>query len=187
MTYAKQAAQLLDTTLTSDGHAIAPVADTLSESLGPPKKPYPGTPAGLEARLEKAIAGYQGDIEKFRKKNDKNAGKAIEGTGIFQIGYFSYVGLLFLFVGICWIGIRIYGLVNPLVGFGSGAVQRMGAGLVRKGFGEVVDSFSSLEHKLSAEFSDPRIHKKLISLVRQSQRESQSRDTQEVIRRMKKG
>lgn len=114
------------------------VAGSLSTSLGPPESLYGGTPVSLAARLDKNTAKLQANIADYAKDTQKNVGKKIEGSGLFQIGYFSYVGILLLLGALIWFGVRVYGMFNPVVGTAAGAVGRVSSSVLSKGFSELV-------------------------------------------------
>jgi hypothetical protein len=167
-----------------DAHVAA---ESLSGSLGKPQDDWKGTAKALADKLDRLDAKLDKKLEHFRKENDENAGKKIESTGIFQIGYFSNLLLIgaFLFAG--WIIIKILGVLNPSVGIGTKVLSGGMAGvskLVSRGFSEVVQAGESFKKKVDVEFEDPATREKIKSLFIQAHKENQSPDVQKAIKEL---
>lgn len=178
----------------------APARDTetltavVSESLGPPLHPAaPDKSADAIAdELRSAIAKLNRRLDEFKRDNNENAGKKIEGTGVFQIPYFLWVALVGVFVfaglivaGVLWHGLKLYGMTNPPVALGLNAVQA-GAGFARKALAEVVQGGEAFKSALEKEIQDPVLLAKIKGLFQSHQRMEQSQDTQAIIKELTK-
>lgn len=108
------------------------LAGALSTSLGPPLKPSSQTATNLAAAVKKDRAEVDAKIGKARDKQQEFVGKKIEGTGLFQIGYFTQLAFVAGGLFLAWTALKIYGVMNPAVGAGLGVVKRVSSGLVAK-------------------------------------------------------
>src|SRR5262249_17136789 len=122
----------------------------LTISLGPPSKPYSELfttnsaklADDLSLKMQKDTAKLNDKIQDYREDTQKDVGNNIEGTGVIKMGYFSYV----LFIGgsivglilIIWVGLKIYGVMNPAVGLGTNIIGGVASSVVSKAFSEVV-------------------------------------------------
>lgn len=114
------------------------VADALSTSLGPPDDPWRKEAVALATKLTKQTAQYNSELEAYRKRIVALEGKKIEGTGLIQIGYFTYIGLILGGIVLIYFGLRIYGLFNPVVGLAGSTIGRVSSSVLTKGFSEIV-------------------------------------------------
>jgi len=163
------------------------VASSLSGSLGKPYDPWKKDAEELKAKLDRLDAKLDARLEDFREDNDKNAGKKIEGSGAFSMGYFTQFIVLAFVLGLLWVAIKVVGLFNPAVSVGSQVLSGGFRGvtkIVRKGFSEVVAAGEEYKRKIEEEFEDPETKEKILSLFVQSHKEKQSAEVQEVIKKL---
>lgn len=166
----------------------AVLADAVSDSLGPPLKPAkPSQPSDeLAVELRSAIAKLNARIDKFQERNDENAGKKIEGTGTFSIGYFSMWLWILAGVAVLWFGLKMYGMVNPVVGLGTNIVGRVSSGLLKKSVAEVTEGGEWFKEYLKESKVTEDVQKMVLDLFNRAQVEAQSRDTQTLIAQLTK-
>ena len=170
-----------------DSHAMAPLAEAhvlarpLSESLGQPLKPYTGDVTNLVGILHILEAKYDAALSKLETKLDGLEGKKIEGTGAIQIPYFLYlaiivgVGALLVFI------FKIVAIANPPLAIAGTAVSA-GAGLVKRGFGEMIEGGEHFKDLVAEKFEDPKLQAHILDLFRQAHMTKQSRDVQDVVK-----
>ncbi len=118
------------------------LAKSLSASLGAPLKPWYGSADELAYRMDHDRAVLQVKVEKFAKRDDSLAGKKIEGTGFIRMPYFVFLGCVVGLLALIWVGVRIYGLVNPIVGTASGVIGSVSSSVLAQGFSELVSGGS---------------------------------------------
>lgn len=165
------------------------VATSLSGSLGKPYSPFVGPATTIAKRLDHEDAKLSKDLEDFRDKNDENKGKKIEGSGVFQIGYFANLLMLVIVGFLIWIAIKIVGLFYPVVSVGTRVIEGSAAAtskLVGKGFGEMVEGGELFKKWISEEIQDPATQAKVKELFASAHKEKQSRDVQDVIEKLTK-
>lgn len=113
------------------------LAQGLSTALGPPSAPWTGPSDALVARLEAAVARQNQALEKLSDKLDKYEGKKIEGTGVVQLPYFVYLGIvaagLALLVALIHAGVNIGAMLNPGVAAAKVALNVAEAGAAAAG------------------------------------------------------
>jgi hypothetical protein len=170
------------------------LTEAISVSLGPPLNPAAPTVSSedLARRLETATAKFNSRVEDFKEDNNENAGKKIEGTGLFQIGYMSYLAIMavVLFVGVILfkvgsMALKAYSLSNPAVAVGLNAVQAGGA-LASKALGQVLTAGESFKADLKTKV--PGLTDELAAAVlahfRTTHERKQDQDVQSVIRQL---
>ncbi len=69
------------------------LTDAVSDRLGVPEKAWTGDIAILLKRMDAQNARYQTALDTYRTEVRELAGKKVEGTGLFQIGYFTHIAL----------------------------------------------------------------------------------------------
>lgn len=168
-------------------HEAQIVATPLAEAIGAPQKPYRGPATNLVDDLHQLESRYAASLKKLEDKLDSLEGKSIEGTGLIQIGYFSFIFflviLLVILVGVLWVVLKIVGIFNPPVALGASAISA-GAGLLRRGFGEVIEAGEKFKDMVKEKVEDPETQQHILELFRQAHLESQSRDVQTVIKHL---
>lgn len=175
-------AQVTNTVMTPLGEAKAVVAP-LAESMGPPATPYQGTATNLVLDLHKLESRYDAALKQLENKLDGLEGKKIEGTGLIQMGYFTWIALLFGIGALLFFVLKIVSIFNPPVALATSAVSA-GAGLVRRGFSEVVEAGEKFKDLVGKKIEDPDTQQHILDLFRRAHMETQSRDVQTVIQHL---
>lgn len=161
------------------------VAPALSLSLGPPVHAWPTnrTDASevLASTLTTELARLNKKIDDYRNDVEKNVGKKIEGSGAFQIGYFSYVALIGGLFAAVFVVLKIIASVNPPVAVGM-KVAQMGGKFVAKGFSELVDAGEHFKDMVAESTAATFTKEEIIKLFSTAHAAKQSRDTQDVIK-----
>lgn len=116
----------------------ATVAGPLSTSLGPPIAPWTDTAPKLAVKVDHETAVLDKNIVAYAKKVEPLEGKKIEGTGLFQIGFFTQWGIVLVLLGLGYAALKVYGFTNPLVGAGTKVAERVGANVAATAFHQVV-------------------------------------------------
>lgn len=164
-------------------HEAKVVATPLAESIGAPQTPYRGPATNLVDDLHKLEAKFDASMKKLEDKLAGLEGKKIEGTGLIQIGYFTWLAVLFGIFALLWFVLKIVGIFNPPVAMGMSAVSA-GAGLLRRGFGEVVEAGEKFKDMVKSRVEDPETQEHILDLFRRAHLETQSRDVQTVIKHL---
>ena len=160
---------------------IAPVTRALSGSLGPPSSPWTGSATNLVQRLDKQHAAYNEDLKDYAKHIDKDAGKKIEGTGFFSIGYFAMWGIGLGVVFLLFAALKIYGMVNPVVGAGTAIAQRVGSAIVGRGFHELVQGGEAFKDYVEKSPLTAEVRAQILDLFTRAHKENQSKDVQSLV------
>ena len=114
----------------------------VAESVGAPaKSPEKIETDALIADLRAQLAKLDSKVDAFAKANDQNTGKKIEGTGLVQVPYFAWTGVILVFLLVGWYVLRTVAgaaaLANPGAAVGVGALNVAGS-VVSKGFQQLV-------------------------------------------------
>jgi hypothetical protein len=174
-------------------NVIEPLTDArdaahgLRQSLGSPMTPWNDNGAEmalrlgfLEAKLDRALAEHRQDVAPL-------VGKKIEGTGLIQIPYFLWVGLVLLFFFVLWTALKIVGAIYPVVGLGvSGlsAAGRVGSSTITKALEQVVKGGEAFKGAVDRADLDDKAKAVVLDLLRRHQMMSQDTDIQELVRKM---
>lgn len=161
------------------------ISPILSESLGPPKSPYKGNVTNLAQNIQKSIATLDQKLDDAREDNKPLEGKKIEGTGVVQMSYFTYLfivlGSLFVIYKVISVGFKIYGTMNPVVGLGVNALK-VPAEQVKKALLETIEGGERFKKEVEELISDENLRDAIVKIFRNSQEVKQSRDTQKLIK-----
>jgi len=157
------------------------VAKSLSGSLGPSERPWNGTAAGLAQKLDAQHADYNEDLRDYAKHIDKDAGKKIEGTGLVRIGYFTMWGIGLGVLFLLFAALKVYGMINPVVGAGTAVAQRVGGAILSRGIHEIVQGGESFKDYLTHSELTADVKEKVLDLFTRAHRENQSRDVQTLV------
>lgn len=177
---------------------VTPAAETtvlagaVSRSLGPPTKPSTDSTDILARKLDTAIAKLNARVDDFRYDNDKNFGKAIEGTGFLQIPYVVWLGgafvlvfIIVIVVGIGWTALKAYSFSNPPVALGLKAVQTGGA-LAAKAVGQLVGGGEKFKGWLKTELPhvSDEVKKQVEELFISAHKESSDETVRNVVKEL---
>jgi len=168
------------------------LTEVVSESIGAPSKSAPGdaTAKALAQELRAAMAKFDQRLDEFKRGNNENAGKKIEGTGFLQIPYFvwlfvvaamGFVGLIIL--AILWTAVKMFAMGNPPLQLATGAVQA-GAGFFKRALGEVVSGGEEFKKSVMKKVKDPALQEEIKELFKVEHKQAQSKDTQQLVSAM---
>lgn len=149
----------------------AVLTDALSTSLGPPEKPSTKTPEELATTLEKEKAAVDSKVQKYRERTQEMVGKAVEGTGVVQMSYFTYVGCILGLVFLIYAGLKIYGLVCPPVGMGLGVVERVTSKVAASAFSSTAHGLEAFKDELQegAQYTKAQVKQMLATNLQKKQ------------------
>lgn len=128
-------------------------SEGLSYSLGSPANRWERSGDELSARLGRLENKLDIALDDYRKAQAPLVGKKIEGTGIFQLGYFTNLALIAGFLFLVSIGLKLWGMFNPVVGAGVAglsSVGRMSVGTLKNGFEQVVKGVEGFKESVEA-------------------------------------
>lgn len=171
---------------------IIPAKDTallteaVSLSLGPPSKPWNDESPKLALKLERSVAALNERLDTFKRENNENAGKKIEGTGVFKIGYFTMWACILGGLFLIWTALKLYGMVNPVVGLGTNVVGRVSSSVLRTGLTQISKAGEEFKAYLDESDLDDKAKETVKKLFRQAHMESQDEKVQEVIKSLTK-
>lgn len=176
-------------------NVVGPIKDTrdltgaVSDSLGSPLKPTDDV-VGAITELRKSMARLDAKIEAFKQSNDENAGKKIEGTGLFSVPYFIWIGLValmafgaFIVVSLIWTALKVYSMSNPPLALGLNAVQA-GGNFAKKALTQLIKGGEEFKDAVSKEVTDPELLARINRLFQVHQRMSQDLDVQAVVKEL---
>lgn len=195
----KQAAQFLDRKVSEARLAAAltqadltvqtPLSDAASVSgplfmsLGPPATPWLSSGPDLAKDLSRQTALLDHKVDAYAKRTEPLEGKKIEGTGFFQIGYFTQLALFVGLAAVLWIGWKFLGTVYPVAGLAQNVVGRISSKVFHAGFHQVVEGgekFKALVKDANCALSPDEIK----ALYAQAQQMTQDRDVQDVVKKL---
>jgi hypothetical protein len=169
---------------------------SVSTSLGPPVKPWAGDVDSLARKLDTSVAALDRRLDNFREDQSEVVGKKIEGTGLFQVPYLVWLGIVFVFVfvgllvfGFLWTVLKMYATTNPPLAIGLNAAQAA-ASTVRKGFTQAVVAGEEFKKKVldatkgaagSVSFSDEQATA-VLDWFRTAHQKNQDHDVQELVK-----
>lgn len=167
------------------------LTDVVSESLGPPTRPAPEskTSDSLAQELRASIAALNKRLDDFKEDNNENAGKKIEGTGLFQVSYFLWIGLV---IGGLWLAKTVLTVIANVAAAGSPPVAiglkaaNVGGKLLSRGFSQLIKAGESFKDVVKAEVKDADLQKKILDAFQSSHRKEQDSDVQAVIKELTK-
>ncbi len=167
------------------------VANSLTGSIGKPEEPWRREAQLLADKLDKLDAKLDRKMEEFKEDNNKNAGKSIEGTGLFSISYFGQFAVIAVFLGLFWIAIKVLSILNPAAGAGvSIAGKVLSGGLFSAGkkaaelATQMIHGGQDFKKRIDEEFNDPQVRERIIELFHTSHKINQSPENQEIIKKI---
>lgn len=162
------------------------LTDAVSDSLGSPLHPAnpEKTSEKLATELRTSVAKLNARIDNFKADNNENAGKKIENTGVFKVGYFSMWAIILGGLLLLWGALKIYGMINPVVGIGTNVVGRVSSTVLKKGLSEITEGGEWFKNYLKESNLTADAKQAVLEIFRRSQIEAQSRDTQKLISRL---
>lgn len=168
-------------TVTAPAEETALLTHSVTTSLGPPNTPAT-VPGGVVAKeLDHAVAKFNGKVESFKERDDKYAGKKIEGTGLFSVGYFTYIGIILLVLFLAWTALKIYGVANPIVGAGTSLVGRVSSSVLSRAVSEISAGGEAFKDYMENSDLSKDVQAKVLDLFSRAHVEAQSVDVQNVV------
>lgn len=149
----------------------ATVSGPLVTSIGPPTKSWTGAALKLAAEVNAETAALDKKIAKYAEKTSPLVGKAVEGTGLFQIGFFTQWALVLGVLAFGYAALKAYGMFNPMVGAGTHVAERVGSKVVGTALHQLVkggESFLSAV-KPAVSYTGDEIKKLFVANHRQEQ------------------
>lgn len=171
---------------------VFPASDTailtraVSTSLGPPSKPYVGASTNLAAKLDAQTAIFNSRVDDFAERESAMVGKKVEGTGLFKMGYFTYVGLILLLLFLAWGALKLYGLVNPVVGLGVNTFGRVSSSVLKNGYTQVVKAGEEFKGIVKQSGIDAAVQEKVLDWFTRAHEKNQSPEHQDIIKELTK-
>jgi len=163
----------------------ADLSESVGRALGPPSNPWRGEVIELTERLDRLTSKYNDLLVRFKKDNDENAGKKIEGTGFLQIPYFLYIGVIGLVIFVVWIVLRALVSVaaagNPGVAVGM-RVAQVGGKVLSRGFSQLVKGGENFKEWLKREVPEEKLKEKILEAFKQHQTSAQDADVQTLVK-----
>lgn len=179
------------TNITAKAEDARRLTGAVADSLGNPLKPATDADTAADA-LRKAMARLDKKIESFKQTNDDNVGKKIEGTGLFSIPYFVWLGIVIVLVfaglviaGLIWTALKVYATSNPPLALGLNAVQA-GGNFAKKALTQLIKGGEDFKEQVAKEIADPALLAKVNQLFNVHQRMSQDQDVQVVVKELTK-
>jgi hypothetical protein len=163
---------------------VAALTEAVTTSLGPPSSPWTGSATNLATKLDSATAALNSRVDAFKRDNNANAGKKIEGTGFFQIGFFSLWALVLGGLALVWGAFKVWGMFNPVVGMGTNIVGRVSTTVLKKGVSELAEGGEWFKEYLAESSLAEDVKKVVRDLFSRAHVEAQSRDTQTLVTRL---
>lgn len=161
---------------------------SLTKSLGPPLDPWDREVEVLARKLLEEVADLNRRLDKFAEDQRENEGKKIEGSGVFQVPYFVWLGgaglfvVILIFVG--GIVLKVASISNPAVAVGT-RIASMGASRLARGFGQVVEAGEGFKDEIKSRFDEAQATV-IKEIYRKHQERVQDNDVQAAIRELTK-
>lgn len=176
-------------------HVVAPAAETVeltdavSQSVGSPLKRPTETSQALSDQVRKSVAKLDQKIDSFKQKNDKNAGKKIEDTGVFNFSYFGWTGGVVAFILLVWVVLRAIlsaaSAVNPGAAVAVGGMN-VATSVLAKGFHQIVEGGEDFKKWIGNEISDPSLKQRILGAFQANHVTAQDSDVQAVVKQLTK-
>jgi hypothetical protein len=180
--------------VTEPAKDAAILADAVAVSVGPPKNALPDDSKTSEVanKLLAAVAKLDSRMESFREDVRDNEGRKIEGSGLFSVPYFVWLGgvLVLVFIGftllsVGWMALKAFAISNPPLAVGMG-VANIGAKFAKSAFSQILQGGEEFKDAVGKKIADPAIAAKVLELFKVHQRQAQSPEVQAVIQELTK-
>jgi hypothetical protein len=152
--------------------------------VGPPEKPATIPSEALAVKVESTVGKLDSKVDDFKKGNNENEGKKIEGTGFFQVSYFAWVGGILAVIALVYfagkIALNAAAMVNPGAAVGLNVVNGLGA-VAGKGFSQLIKGGENFKKWVTTEVKDADIQKKVLDAFRAAQERAQDSDVQNAV------
>lgn len=180
--------------VTEPAKDAAILADAVAVSVGPPKSALPDDSKTSEVanKLLAAVAKLDSRMESFREDVRSNEGRKIEGSGLFSVPYFVWLGVVlvmvfigFILLAIGWMALKAFAISNPPLALATGAVS-LGAKFAKNGFAQLLKGGETFKDAVSKKIEDPAVAAKVLELFRTHQMQAQSPEVQDAIKELTK-
>jgi hypothetical protein len=172
------------TNIIAPAREVEKLTDAAAIAVGPPVKPSSIDSYDLATKLNTSVAKLDRKIEDFKKDNNENAGKKIEGTGFLSVPYFVWIGgialilLVAFFIGKA--ALSAYAVVNPGAAIGLNVVNA-GQAVLAKGFSQIVAGGEAFKDWVEKEVQDSGLKEKILHAFQSNQMKSQDQEVQNVV------
>ncbi|MEK6884888.1 MAG: hypothetical protein AABY22_34975, partial [Nanoarchaeota archaeon] len=173
------------TNLTFLTYETSIAAGSLSQAIGPPLNPWKFEAEALKLQLNRLEAKLDQKIENFRERNDRLAGKDIEGTGLVSMSYISFIVGLIVLGLLLWFGLKIAGIFYPPISVGTRLAQ-IPLNMANKGLSEVISGVESFKNKIKDKINDPELQKQVLETIKTELERKQSPEIQSLIQELTK-
>lgn len=167
----------------------ANLSESVSRSIGPPSAPWKGEVKALTERLDRLTSKYNNLLQSFKKDNDENAGKKIEGTGFLQVPYFLWLGIVAAVIAIIWLVLKtvvnVAAAGNPGVAVGL-KVAQVGGKALSRGFSQLISGGENFKNWLKKEVPDDALQSKILEAFKQHHETAQDSDIKELVKNLTK-
>jgi len=167
--------------VTVPAQETAALTEAVTDSLGPPSKPWEGTTTALVEKVDRDIAKLNRKLDDYREKIEPLEGKKIEGTGFFSIGFFTMWGVILLVLFLGWTALKVYGIMNPAVGLGVRTAGKVSSAILHRGFTELVEGGEKFRTWVRKHPTETLTKAEIEELFVSAQKEEQSRDVKNVV------
>lgn len=166
------------------------LTDAVSTSLGPPISATTNTDKVVSG-LNTAVAKHNNKVANFAEDNDKNAGKKIEGTGLFQIPYFVWLGAVGIVLLIGWHLLKL--VIEGLQAYPPTAIPatvavgglHVAESVASKALHQVVAGGQAFKNWITHEVENPELKEKILSAFRANHQTAQDEDVQTLVKGIK--
>jgi hypothetical protein len=176
-------------------NVLAPAKDTMKltqsalVAAGPPDKIPTVTADVLADKVTTEVGDYNKKVDKFAARDDKYAGKKIEGTGLIQVPYFLWIGgILVVLVIIYFVGKTVLtgaAVANPSAAVGLNVVNAAQS-VLASGFSQVVKGGEDFKAWVTKEVTDSGLQTKILNAFQTTQMKAQDQTVQNTIAAMTK-
>lgn len=160
-------------------------SDALKLSLGAPAKLWDDSSERLAADLRREIARLDKKLEAYKKSVEPNVGKKIEGSGLISMGYFSYLAIFFGILLVLSTAIKIYGMINPVVGL-AGNAAKIPVKLLGQGFKQIISAGEAFKSEIDKKIADPATKELILDIFKASHERKQDEQVQSIIKDLTK-
>ncbi|MDP3732984.1 MAG: hypothetical protein Q8Q91_00435 [Candidatus Daviesbacteria bacterium] len=167
------------------------VIEPLVGSLGPPASRWLGNSTNLAAKLIKNESGLDKKVDDYKEDTKKLEGKKVEGSGLFQIPYFVWLGVVFVFLFVVYVVGRS-AIQALMISSGAGIPVSMGlktitgiAGKTAKtAFSQIVHGVELTKDYIKGSDKDTFTKEEILKIIRDEQQKAQNADVQKIVKEL---
>lgn len=177
-------AEQSSTNVVRPARQVERLTGAMTVAAGPPKKPATVEPEALASQVLSGVNAQNKRVEDFKKQNDENAGKKIEGTGLIQVSYIWWVGGIAALVFVLFTGAKlvltILSAANPAASIGLN-VMNAAQSVVTKGFSQLVQGGENFKDWVNKEIQDEGLRDKILKAFQSQHKQAQDSDVQRTV------